>query len=152
MKGNPFVLGVCVVMGCSAPGPEEEPIEGLDRRVFQESIEPVLQQRCANPSCHGRLERPWAIYAPGRFRLDPTRVFIDEELSAREEEHNFWVSSVFAGLGGMQAKERLLIQKPLAQVVYHGGGVVFMGERDEAARRLLAWIEAGSLSVKEPGP
>ncbi len=154
MKSASMIMGVCILLGCSAPAPEpeEEAVLALDWGVFQQSIEPMLQQRCANPSCHGRPERPWSIYAPGRFRLDSTRLFIDEDLNAQEKEHNFWVSSVFANIGGIASNERLLLQKPLAQGVYHGGGAIFLGERDEAARTLRAWIEAGSAHAKDSAP
>ncbi len=143
MRGT--LLGICVLaVGCAAPDGADEVVRFLDADEFAATVQPVLADRCASPSCHGRVERPLALYAPGFFRADPTRTFFDEPLMAAELEHNYAASCVFV-TGAPAPAEAALVVKPLAGAVgvYHGGGAVFAGTADPDYRAVLAWIEGG---------
>lgn len=142
MKGR-LSFVVCTFLGCSIPQQGEEAIVSLDRGVYEASIEAILQVRCANPSCHGRVDRPFSMYTPGRFREQAERVFLDEPLSEAEKDHNFWTANTFANLGPEPAAQRVLVQKPLGTALHHEGGAVFSSEKEGDARRLITWIEAG---------
>lgn len=136
-----IVLGL---VACAEPEPAPEPVIWLDATVFEREILPILGERCGNPSCHGRSDRPLAIYSPGRWRADPARVFLPEPLTAEELEHDYAVACVFAAHGGSVEDAPLLLEPLGAGAgVYHGGGAVFAGTTDRDYRALAAWIEAG---------
>ncbi len=139
-------LGALVAValtGCLGPEPGASQIRAFDRDVFAASVQPILAERCANPSCHGRPDRPMSLYSPLRWRMDPDRTFLAEPLSAAELDHNFTMASVFAI--GVDPEHTLILEKPLAEAVgmYHGGGAVFEGTLDRGYRTIRAWLEGG---------
>lgn len=113
------------------------PVPRLDEAVFVADVEPVLEARCANPSCHGRPERPLSIFAPHFYREDSTRTFLNEALSDDELRHNYDLSCSFA-VGIDFPDDCLLLRKPLG-LAYHGGGVV-LDETDPEARAIRDWL------------
>ncbi len=62
---NSFLCGAVafVACGCVAPQSESISVRSFDRNIFGTTIQPILAERCANPSCHGQFARPFAIYA-----------------------------------------------------------------------------------------
>ncbi len=132
------------IAGCGAPDPGSSPVPLLDQAVFGAEVQPVLAERCANPTCHGRPERPLSIYAPRRWRADPRRVHLDEPLTADELRHNYVASCALAA-EAERPEDALLVRKPLGAEggLYHGGGPVFDGVADDGYRVVLAWIAAG---------
>lgn len=139
-----MVVAASLGSGCGGPENGTNAVRAFDRDAFVATVQPIVAERCANPSCHGRLERPLALYAPMRFRLDPTRTHIDEPLTAREVDHNFWASA-FLSTEAERAEESLFLAKPLAQIRYHGGGAIFDSAEDAEYRALLVWVSDGYL-------
>ncbi|MEK6606468.1 MAG: hypothetical protein AABZ30_02300 [Myxococcota bacterium] len=123
--------------GCGGVEQGYEPVPPLDEEAFVESVGPVLEERCANPSCHGRPERPLAVYAPRRFRADATRTFLDEPLTSEELRHNYDRACGFAAFVDAPI-ESLLLRKPLGRA-YHGGGIV-LAEGDAETRVIEDWL------------
>jgi hypothetical protein len=124
--------------GCDVgAGPVEEwpRFGGLD--AFVEQAQPVLAARCANPSCHGRPERPLALFAVHRHRLDPADTFLDDPLTEEELRHNFNQTTAFL-LDVSEPDESLLLVKPRSE---HAGVVVFGDAADYDHVRLREWIE-----------
>ncbi|MBK9265252.1 MAG: hypothetical protein IPM54_36400 [Polyangiaceae bacterium] len=128
--------------GCGTPDDGTVPLRWLDRDRFVSDVQPILAERCANPSCHGRPERPLSIYAPLRFRGDVSRRFLDEPLWPAEIDHNYQACVLFSTEADRPI-DALLIAKPLATRRYHGGGAVFDSEDDHDYRRILEWITDG---------
>ena len=104
----------------------------------------MFEARCANPSCHGRPDRPFAVYAPRRWRLDPRRTFVDEPLTPEEEARNFEVAVALA-TEAPSPETSVLLTKPLESVAgtYHGGGAIFEGTTDRDYWAVRQWLETG---------
>jgi len=121
--------------GCANVEQGTTELARLDRAEFAARVLPILTESCANPSCHGRPERALSLYAPRRFREDPTRTFLDEPLTAEELEHNFRASSALVDPHDVDAS--LLLRKAIGRA--HGGGVLLDGPNDDRYRTLRAW-------------
>lgn len=137
------VLLLVPLAGCTFPGEGGEPVPLHDRAVFEAEVQPILAERCANPSCHGRPERPLSTYAIGRYRADPGATYSDDPLTPDEMTHNYLVACVL-GAFTERPEDAELAAKPLASPLYHGGGKVFEDERDADHRTIVAWIAAGA--------
>ncbi len=133
--------------GC-APAPPDIPLPAVDVASFSAEVQPILERRCASPSCHGRVERPLALYGSGSYRADPTRRFLIEPLTAAELEANARGVASFV----LEPRERgaalgrsLVLCKPLALPAGgcgHQGGAQWLAPSDREYRRLQAWLEA----------
>lgn len=136
-------VAAILLLGCAnvEQGTSENP--RLDREAFAAKVQPILIESCANPTCHGRPERGLSIYAPKRFRADPSRTHLDEPLTDEELEHNFCAASAL--VNGDDVDASLLLRKAIGEHSgsYHGGGVVLDGVDDRRYRTLRAWA-AGS--------
>jgi hypothetical protein len=131
-------------VACSAPGGEDIEVRWLDYDLFVADVQPILAEKCGNPSCHGRADRPYSVFSPRAWRLDPERTHLSEPLSSEELVHNYTMSCVF--VSEAEAPDAsLLLLKPLGSSgdVFHGGGVIFEGESDRDYRIVLEWIEKG---------
>ncbi len=135
---------LALAVACGAPEDDPHAVRWLDPGRFAAEVQPVLAERCGNPSCHGRVERPFVVYSPRGLRADPERTWIDEPLTAEELEDNYTSACVFASEAARPA-DTLLLRKPLAQHAgtHHEGGAVFAGTADRQWRTLLGWVEAG---------
>lgn len=140
-----YIAPLLVLAGCSFPAQDERPMVDLDYTTFVNDIQPIFAARCANPACHGRPERALSTYAPKRFRADPQRVHLDEPLTEQEMRHNFVAACIFASEAD-GPEETPLLQKPLADPVYHGGGAVFFSDRDSDYITIHSWIAGGDHS------
>jgi len=139
MKFAHVIAAALLGCGCSDPEGGTIPLRSLDRDAFVTVVQPILAERCSNPSCHGRSDRPFSIYAAMRFRLDPARRYLDEPLWPSELEHNYLACVIFSTEAD-QPSDALLLAKPLAAKRYHGGGTVFDSDDDPDYRRILEWI------------
>ena len=132
----------CVLLGCGlSPAALTSP--ALDHGEFVRFVEPVLERRCGNPTCHGEARRPLRIFAPERFRADPTRLhepgpLTDDELRANERAAATFAAEI------MRAEDSLLLTKALARVP-HLGDRVFADESDGGYQALLSWLRSGGL-------
>jgi hypothetical protein len=121
--------------GC-APAPGYDSLPPADYARFVAAVQPVLAARCANPTCHGRPDRPLEVFAPHLHRLDARRLFLDEPLTDEELRRNYDRARAFV------ADECLLLTKPLAGGARHGGGAQFADEEEAEWRTLRDWVEA----------
>ncbi len=137
-----IAIAAACFAGC---GPTATPIvlPVLDSAVFATEVEPILEQRCANPTCHGNERRRLRVYAPGRFRRDAARLHLDEALDADELAANDASARAFAA-GIVRAFDSLLISKPLEWVT-HLGGPVFVSAEDRECQSILRWLRTGGL-------
>lgn len=120
--------------------------------AFVEQAEPVLETRCANPSCHGNDERPLSLFAPHRHRLDEADVFLDAPLTGDELRHNFLQAQVLIG-DVRSAAHSPLLREPLAARaggMSHAGVEVFVDTADYDYRRLHAWVAHALAQREEP--
>lgn len=133
---------VALAVGCVANGDETQGIGPMD--VFISEVQPQLATRCASSACHGRLDRPLALLAPGSYRLAPDRRFLNEPLTAEEYEINAHQLMAFANWD--EVERSLILTKPLgAEVggVSHGGGTVFADVDDALYVSLKSWFTLG---------
>ena len=137
------LLAALLAGGCGEgpePGSTEAPF--ADRAVFDLSVAPVLEARCANPTCHGGPWRPLALYAPRLHRMDPADLHRPGPLNEAERSANFERARAFLE-EVYEPEECPLVSKPLAVDAggaSHGGGAQFedAGERDYQAIR--SWV------------
>jgi hypothetical protein len=132
---------------CVVDLPPPEPLPEGDVTEFARTVQPVLDLRCADPSCHARADRPLALYSKGRHRRDPARTFLDEPLDAEELAANARAVAAFAleiapedGPDGC-----LVLRKPLALAAGgcgHAGGEIFSSRDDREYRAVRAWLAA----------
>lgn len=144
---------VMIVSACEGPPPGRAPLPMADLAAFEAEVQPHLAERCASGGCHGRAERPLSLYARGAHRLDPSRVHLDEPITAFELEENARRISAFAL--AVPARDSLTVRKPLAQAaggLWHGGGDVFYDDTDPACRALVRWLDARSMSSDAGAP
>jgi len=133
----PLVL----LLAACGPTPRSVPLEVGDLGFFALRVQPHLAERCGSAGCHGRPDRPFAIYAPGQHRSDPDRAWLDEPLTFEELEENARRTAAF-GIGD-DPFATLIVRKPLSVDdggLWHGGGTVFGARNDEDCRALTAWL------------
>lgn len=131
---------------CITPPTGDRDLPALDFEVYENDVQPILAERCANPTCHGRADRPLSIYAPGRYREDPSRTYLHEPLTEEELVVNYLGACAFS-LGITDPGDCLLLRKPLAVDAGgagHVGGDVWMAEDDAEYRVVEAWLAGGT--------
>jgi len=92
--------------------------------AFSSITQPVLDTDCASPNCHGRPERPLAIFSPGKYRRDPARTFLNEPLDESELAANAQGVAAFALdplTDGQPIDMCLVLRKPLARAAGGSG-------------------------------
>lgn len=139
------VAPIAIALALAGCGPDNPAaaLPALDHDLFARSVEPMMEARCAVPSCHGNPRRPLSLYAPTRHRMDPSRVRLVEPLSPAELAANDRAASAFA-YGITAATDSLLVTKTLGGV-YHQGGAVWASSADPECQSLLAWLRSGGL-------
>lgn len=129
------------VFSCASGAQYTGPLPSPDGQMFVQEVYPLLLQDCAFSACHGRPERFFQVYGPGRVRMPAasmrptTRVELDyadpanldEVLSSYERARSMLIST-------QQLEESLLLQKPLEP---QAGGQGHKGV-DELGRNLFA--------------
>lgn len=138
---------------CEGPSPGGHRIFVVELGRFTSSVEPQLEARCAQGGCHGRRDRPFALYAPGTYRLDPSRTYIDESLDASEIAANAERVAAFA-VDSASLDQCIVLRKPLASSaggVWHGGGDVFADASDPTYLAMRDWLEACRESQDDGG-
>ena len=142
MKRYAFVLALLALPACPTEGVED--FRFFDRDRYENEVQPILAASCANPSCHGRPDRPFSLFGTRAWRENPDDVFLPTQLTDAEIEHNYTQSCAFAATGDSPESAQLLL-KPLEQYAgtYHGGGVIFEGTAEEDYRVILDWVEEG---------
>lgn len=141
-------LGIAVVAlsGClGETTPTALPMAG-GVESFATDAQPILGPRCANPSCHGNLERPLSLYEVHRHRREPADRYGDRPLTSVELEHNLTRAASFI-IDGDRPRDVLLLTKPLGG---HAGTAVFAATTDHDYLRLLAWVERARDEAEAP--
>jgi hypothetical protein len=144
MRGAVWLLGLAA---CAVDPPDALPLPAGDLAVFATEAQPVLDRSCADGTCHGRADRPFAIYSPGRRRADPARTFLDEPLTDEELAANARSVDALALdplLDGEPIDACRVLCKPLAVAAGgcgHVGGAIFDGRDDRGYRGVRAYLE-----------
>lgn len=140
------VLVTVLATACAGPASGSEPLPNGDLARFVEEVQPYLTRDCASGGCHGRAERPYALFAPGQYRRDPARTHLDEPLDAIELDANARRTAAFAI--GVAPHDALVVRKPLALRrggVWHGGGEVWTDPDDQGCAALIAWLASAAV-------
>ena len=133
---------VLAVAGCAPPEDGESALPAPSRDVFRDQAGPILEKRCCDAgACHGVAERPYALYAVGRRRLDPTETYAATPLHPAEIDANY--ESTLGFIDATRGRETTLIKKALAVGGKggHQGGAIFEAPSDPACVALIDWIE-----------
>jgi hypothetical protein len=137
------LLLTCVLFGCAHDLDERSALPTGDFPTFVTTIQPILAEHCANPSCHGRPERPLALFAVQQHRADPHTLFLEDPLSEDELRANHLRTLGF--LHGLEHAEGcVLLSKPLAPSAggsAHEGGAQFEDTSAQAYQALQRWVE-----------
>ena len=136
------MLLAAAVLGCGPDPGGFLPVAIGDAATFRSEVEPLLEERCANPSCHAGADRPLEIYAPLRHRLNPDNIFVDEPISDEELTLNQQRAACFINdldHGSSLARKPLPIEEG---GVGHAGGIIFPRGDDPAYLPLRAWVDA----------
>lgn len=136
------MLVAAVLAGCIGTPEGSTSVPVLDYDAYVSDVQPIFVERCGNPTCHGRPERPFAVYAPERYRADPARTFLDEPLSGDELLANYESACAFS-VHISDPTTCLLLSKPLAidaGGAGHLGGDVWLDREDPEYRTVEAWL------------
>lgn len=148
----PAVLAVLsAALGCGVEG-GSMPLAIGDAAAFRRDVQPLLEERCANPSCHGGADRPLEIYATLRHRLSPDSIYVDEPVSDEELTLNQQRAACF--IGDLDHGTSSLARKPLPIEqggVGHSGGIIFERGDDPAYLPLHDWVEATAAAATVQG-
>lgn len=136
-------LALAVVPACvSGPGEVAAPLEASWESWVTE-VQPLLAERCGNPSCHGDVSRPLEVFGVHRHRLDPSDTYVDAPLTDEELAVGYDKARALI-VPGEAADESLLLRKPVptsAGGAPHQGGVQFQDPADDPDYEVLwAWI------------
>ena len=148
----PVVVTTFVIFGLAAgcvdgPGAAES-LPAADYRDFVVEVQPVLDNLCANSSCHGDAGRPLETFSVGEHRLDVQQLDSTDALSDEELLSNYLSSLAFL-VDIETAADSGLLAKPLALEAggsEHVGGVQFNSVDEAEYRIMLRWAQ-GALSA-----
>lgn len=140
-----------VAMSACVPGPQTDvALAPASFAMFEAKVHPVLERRCANPTCHGDPARPLELYGTQQHRLDPLRLHLDEPVSQEELQLDFQRSRAFFDEDGDPSRCHLLT-KPLAESAggsKHSGGAQFEDAHEEEYQTLLEWVTRASVAAR----
>lgn len=130
-----------ILLVACVTGPGSIELPEADTAEFYATVEPELGASCANPSCHGSVDRPFEVYAVHYHRADPDDTYVDAELS--EEEHQLNFDRARAFLAPSDPAQSLLLLKPLDPAeggLVHGEElVVYLDRSDPGWIALADW-------------
>ena len=99
-----------LLIGCADPEADLS-IPSTDPTVFKEQVYPVLLRDCGFQTCHGTKDRFFAVFGPGRGRLDPDSAPYDAATPYELALSYTRASSMLFGPTG--ASSSLLVRKPI---------------------------------------
>lgn len=140
------LVAPAVVSACGPDG-GTQPISVGDQATFRGEVQPILAERCANPSCHGGDGRPLEIYATLRHRLHLDDIHVDEPITDEELTLNQQRAACFINdldHGSSLARKPLPVDEGGVQ---HAGGIIFQRGDDPAYLPLRAWVDATAASA-----
>lgn len=105
-----MLVAAVLAAGCTEPAGEIE-IPAADPVAFRDKVYPILLRDCAFPACHGTHERFFAVFGPGRTRLDPMTPIYDPPTSLELELSYDRARSMLVGVHG--ASDSPFVRKPI---------------------------------------
>jgi hypothetical protein len=152
-------LGLVVsvgVVGCNSSQPPPPVVPNYDFRYFVCVVDPILEQDCSYPACHGQEAQPLRIYSLGKLR-DPALALDDWDRSHRPLTHselnqNFNSALAFF-IGVDKPTDSLVLREPLPASeggpTEHFGGAVWgapagLGTNDPRYQAILNWTQPGT--------
>jgi hypothetical protein len=139
----------CAVLGCSAPARDATAVPEPDPLIFETDAYPILLADCGFVACHGRSDRFFQIYGPGRARLSASTLPHDPPTAEELAFSYTRAVSMLAGPEGIRASP--LLRKPLAPraggAAHRGddawGASVYLTKRDPRWETLFFWAITG---------
>ena len=122
---------------------EQVEVPAPDYDAFERDVYPILLRDCGFIVCHGREDRPFRIYGPGRLRFDP-----ESEPDDAPTSEEIWLSyqrarSMLVTIEPVE--ESLLLRKTLPGGGHQGvdalGRSVYPDASDPSYVTLLRWAE-----------
>lgn len=144
-----LVVGLAAAFTACDPGGAPLLLPEPDPQVFAREVYPLLLERCGFPACHGRAERPLALFGPGRTRLGTAMLPFDP---ATPEEVALSYARTRAMLVSVDGVRRSpLLRKPLAVRAGgagHGGddpwgAAPFPSKQDPGFQVVFFWATDG---------
>jgi hypothetical protein len=131
------LLSACVVDDPLARTPLLPAGLVADEVRFGDEVGPLLADRCGEAACHGRPERPFALYAAGARRMDAADTHRKTDLTPPEKHANY--RSVLGFVDHPKPRDTTLLKKAIGELG-HGGKKVFEAASDPAAVAVAAWL------------
>jgi len=140
--------GVSAVLVCAQVGAPGCAVDGADARVpvaalpasrdgFDREAGLLIAKKCGDAGCHGRAERPFALFATGARRMDPTETHLKTALRPQEVDANY--ASTLGFVDSTQPRETTLLKKAVG-LLGHKGGYAFEAPSDPMAKAIAAWL------------
>jgi hypothetical protein len=138
---KPIALASLAAAALSCDPPESVEVPAPDYDAFERDVYPIVLRDCGFGGCHGREDRPFRVYGPGRLRADPEADPFDEPTS-----DEVWLS--YQRARSMLVTDGDVERSPLLRKVLPGGGhrgvdalgrSVYASASDESYVVLLAW-------------
>lgn len=148
------LLGATLLVSACADEAEPITLVAADRDRFATEAYPVLLRDCAFAACHGTAERFFAVYGPGRTRLEADTPPYDPATQAEVELSYQRTLSMLSDPDGPRGSP--LLRKPLAVSAggqAHGGedawgNNVYSSKQDLGFRTLFFWATSGEGDVE----
>ena len=99
-----------LLIGCTDPE-QDFSIPPADATVFKTSVYPILLRDCGFTTCHGTADRFFAVFGPGRARLDPATAAYDPATPYELALTYTRARSMLIGPDGPESS--LLVRKPI---------------------------------------
>ncbi len=99
-----------LLIGCADPT-QDLAVPSADATVFKTSVYPILLRDCGFTTCHGNTGRFFAVFGPGRVRLDPATDVYDPATPYELALTYTRARSMLFGSDGPETS--LLLRKPI---------------------------------------
>jgi hypothetical protein len=149
-----LIVLTSTLLACRGDAPELV-VAQPDFPTFEAQVYPVLLRDCSFIACHGSSERFFQVYGPGRARLNPMAMELDD---VTMEEIIQTYNRALSMIDVNEPAQSLLLRKPLALSVGGAGheGVdswmrdVYVSRQDPNYLILEAWVLAASAPAPAP--
>lgn len=103
---------LAVIAGACTTGPATDlVVPDADAAVFKTQVYPILLRDCAFSTCHGNADRFFAVFGPGRARLDPKTGIYDPATPTEMALAYTRARSMLLGPDGPESS--LFLRKPI---------------------------------------
>ncbi len=105
-------LTALVLASCATEPTQDLAIPSADPTVFKDRVYPILLRECGFTTCHGDPKRFFAVFGPGRVRLEPDKTDIYAPATPYEIAISYTrARSMLFGPNGPSSS--LLVRKPV---------------------------------------